>query len=114
MSPDWVLFEASSLHFRFLQFLKCVWGIIEPFPDSRDSYDLAIDKRGWEAFFSLFPDHIHVSLNKVWILLLSQLVVMKFVVFDIPSFWKHPVEPVKNSVSESSGEVKPVVPSLLL
>lgn len=55
------------------------------------------------------PDRAQVPLNKIWITVLSKLVVVQFVMLNVPGLWKHPVEPVGNSSLQSFGKVESMV-----
>lgn len=68
MSPDYFLLSASGLDLGFLKLLKSVGSVVEPFPDESNNGNLAIDKDGWEAIFSLVSEHLHVSFDKIRII----------------------------------------------
>ena len=55
------------------------------------------------------PDRAQVPLNKIWVTVLSKLVVVQFVMLNVPGLWEHPVEPVGNSSLQSLGEVESMV-----
>ena len=70
-----------------------------PFPDARhDGNERELDgQRKWPLTHEL-----EVALHEIWIALLAELVVVEYVVLQIPGLRQHPVQPVARTLCRST------------
>lgn len=96
---------------REFEFLVRVGGVVEPLPRGHgESHNEVL---GGEGNRSLTQIH-EVILDKVGIVNLGKLVVMTVVVFDVPRFGHHPIEPIAEAIPERSNSELEAVPTFLV
>lgn len=102
--------QCTSFLFPFgnLQLFERVGGVVEPLPNGQDGHDVDILERGGSG---RVPNEPQISLDQVRVRDFVEAVVVEAVVFDIPSFWGHPVEPVQSALANRAQRKAPAIES---